>query len=85
MRIGAASEVEALVALLGRLELLAIDRATTDAATALGGAYGLRAADSVHLATAVIAGAERFVTNNRRDFSKPISEVTITFPDDLEP
>lgn len=38
--------------------------------------------DAVHLATAVIAGADRFVTNNARDFPAEIREV-ITCPVDL--
>lgn len=35
------------------------------------------------LATAVGSGAERFVTNNRRDFRRSIEEVEITYPEDL--
>ena len=44
---------------------------------------GLRAADAVHLATAVAMGAKRFITNNRRDFGPGIAEVDVTYPDDL--
>ncbi len=44
----------------------------------------IRAADAVHLATAVVAGADRFITNNRRDFPKSISEIDITYPEALE-
>lgn len=29
------------------------------------------------------AGADRFITNNRRDFRKEIAEVDITYPDEL--
>lgn len=36
-----------------------------------------------HLATAVAAGAERFPTNNRRDFPQTITELAITYPDGL--
>ena len=46
-------------------------------------AYALRAVDAVHLATAVGAGADRFLTNNRSDFPKSITEIDITYPDDL--
>lgn len=53
-------------------------------ALTLGVAYRLRAADAAHLATAVVAGADRFVTNNRRDFPKTISEVAIGYPDEIE-
>jgi hypothetical protein len=42
-------------------------------------------ADAVktHLATAVSMGARRFITNNRRDFRAPMTEIDITFPADL--
>lgn len=79
----AAAEVEALTALLARLDLRPVDEALAELATALGAAYGLRAADAVHLATAVAAGADRFVTNNSSDFTTAITEVDITYPDDL--
>lgn len=84
VREGAADEVAALTGLLARLELLPLDAATADLAVALGATYGLRAADGVHLATAVQAGADRFITNNRRHFSHEIAEVSITYPEDLE-
>ena len=83
LRDGAQDELVALGLLLSRIDLLPTDRATAELATALGASYGLRAADAVHLATAVAAGAERFVTNNRADFSKSISEIAITYPQDL--
>ena len=76
-------ELNELMSLLGRLDLLPTDEATAQLATALGAAYGLRTADSVHLATAVGAGADRFITNNRSDFSKSISEIDIVYPDEL--
>jgi predicted nucleic acid-binding protein len=44
----------------------------------------LRAADAFHLATAVLAGADRFVTNNRRDFGPSITEIEIVYPDALD-
>jgi len=37
----------------------------------------------VHLATAVNVGADRFITNNRRDFPKSIAEIDVTYPADL--
>jgi predicted nucleic acid-binding protein len=83
LREGAEDELSALGKLLGRLELLPSDRATAELAAVLGASYGLRAADAVHLATAVAAGADRFITNNRRDFSRSITEVDVTYPDDL--
>lgn len=76
-------ELSALGALLGRLDLRPADEATAEMATALGASYRLRAADAVHLATAVVAGADRFVTNDRTDFSLSISEIDVTYLDDL--
>lgn len=83
LRDGRNSEVESLATVLGRLELLPVDLATATLASALGATYGLRAADAVHLATAVNAGAARFITNNRKDFPVTITEIQITYPDDL--
>ncbi len=78
-------EVAALAALLGRLVLRPLDVATARLAVALGAEYRLRAPAAVHLATAVGAGAQRFITNNTRDFSPDITEVAITHPSDLPP
>lgn len=83
MREGADRELDELGALLGRLDLRPVDEAIAELAAALGAAYGLRAMDAVHLATAVGAGAERFVTNNRSDFAPTIMEIDITYPDRL--
>lgn len=83
MRDGADAEIEALAALLGRLDLRPVDEALAELAVALGAAHGLRAADAVHLATAVTVGADRFITNNSTDFPKTITEVDITYPDEL--
>jgi predicted nucleic acid-binding protein len=83
LREDATEELEELASILSRLELRAADLATAELATALGASYGLRAADAVHLATAVAAGAARFVTNNRSDFPKTITEIEITYPEDL--
>jgi hypothetical protein len=35
------------------------------------------------LATAVKVGADRFLTNNTSDFPKSISEIDVTYPDEL--
>lgn len=83
LREGASAEVAALGALLGRLDLLPVDRATANLAVALAAEHRLRAADAVHLATAVGAGADRFLTNNRRDFPETIAEIEVTYPADL--
>jgi predicted nucleic acid-binding protein len=83
LRDGAAEEVQILAGLLARLDLRPVDRATAELATALCGRYRLRGADATHLATAVGLGADRFITNNRRDFQRTIRDVAITYPDDL--
>ncbi len=83
LRDEAVDELNELGALLGRLDLRPVDEATAELATALGATYRLRPADAVHLATAVNAGADRFITNNSKDFPKTITEVDITYPADL--
>jgi predicted nucleic acid-binding protein len=83
LRQGALAELDELGALLSRLDLRPVDESTAELATALGAAYRLRVADAVHLATAVNAGADRFITNNAADFPKTITEVDITYPLDL--
>jgi PIN domain len=82
-RDGADDELAALAAILGRLDLRPADAATAELAVAVGASYGLRAADALHLATAVVMSADRFITNNARDFPKTISEIDITYPADL--
>ena len=83
MRDRAGDELAELSMLLGRLSLRPVDVATAELATALAASYGLRAADAIHLATAVGAGADRFLTNNARDFPKSIAEIDVTYPRDL--
>jgi predicted nucleic acid-binding protein len=80
---GDADAARTLSALLARLDLRPVDRATAELATVLGARYRLRAADATHLATAVGMGAHRFITNNSRDFAGPIKEIDVTFPADL--
>src|SRR5665213_1266634 len=82
-RDGIDNEVASLAALLARLDLRPVDEAIALLAVALGASYGLRSAEAVHLATAVSAGVDRFITNNRRDFSQSIEEVSVTYPTDL--
>jgi predicted nucleic acid-binding protein len=83
LRDGTPDEVRVLAGLLARLDLRPVDRATAELATALASRYRLQAADATHLATAVGIGADRFITNNQRDFSATISEIRITYPADL--
>ena len=83
LRDGTPDEIRILAGLLARLDLRPVDRATAELATALSSRYRLRAADATHLATAVGLGADRFITNNQRDFPTAITEVHITYPADL--
>jgi predicted nucleic acid-binding protein len=83
LRDGTPDEVRVLAGLLARLDLRPVDRAAAELATALASRYRLRAADATHLATAVGIGADRFITNNQRDFPATISEIRITYPADL--
>jgi predicted nucleic acid-binding protein len=83
LRDGAAAEHRRLVAILGHLDLVGLDRETAGLASVLGAKHGLRAADAVHLATALSAGADRFVTNNQKDFPRTIAEIDVVYPVDL--
>lgn len=83
MREEAHEKLAELGALLGHLELRPADGATANMAAGLGASYRLQAADAIHLATAVVAGADRFITNNKLDFKKTIVEIDVTYPEDL--
>jgi predicted nucleic acid-binding protein len=83
LRDGATDEVRLLAGLLARLDLRPADRATAELATALASRYRLKAADAIHLATAVGVAADRFITNNQRDFPTTITEIAVTYPADL--
>ena len=83
LRDGSTDEVRLLVGLLARLDLRPADRATAELATSLATRYRLTVADAIHLATAVALGADRFITNNRRDFPATMTEIAVTYPADL--
>jgi predicted nucleic acid-binding protein len=83
LREGSTDEVRLLAGLLARLDLRPADRATAELATSLATRYGLKAADAIHLATAVAIGADRFITNNKRDFPAAMTEIAVTYPADL--
>ena len=82
LRHGSTDEIRALAGLLARLDLRPVDRATAERATALASRYRLKTVDATHLATAVGMGADRFITNNRRDFGAKITEIDVTYPDE---
>jgi predicted nucleic acid-binding protein len=83
LRDGATDEVRMLAGLLARLDLRPADRATAELATSLTTRYRLKAADATHLATAVAIGADRFITDNQRDFPATMTEIAVTYPADL--
>lgn len=83
LREGHNEEILALTGLLSRLELVPLDGLTSEVATSLAASHRLRAIDAVHLATAVVVGADRFITNNRKDFPDTLTEIQITYPDVL--
>ena len=85
IRLGQNTERDSLLSILALLELLVLDTANAMLAVQLGATYKLKAPDAIHLATAVQASADAFVTNNTRDF-KPelILELKVLFPSDLE-
>ncbi len=83
LRDGATDEIRILAGLLARLDLRPVDRATAELATGLSSRYRLKATDATHLATAVGMGADRFITNNKRDFGRDIKEIDVTYPDTL--
>lgn len=83
IRLGATTEATALLDVLARLELHPVDRATGRLAATLSAKYKLKAIDATHLATAVAMGADRFITNNRKDFTKEITEVDVVYPEEL--
>lgn len=76
-------EIDDLTAVTSRLTLLPVDVHTARLSVTLGARYNLKAMDAIHLATAVTAGADQFVTNNRKDFPKSIIEIDIVYPDEL--
>lgn len=82
-RLALTRELRALEELLARLDLLACTAEIARLAVSLGAKHALRSIDAVHLATAVQAGADRFITNNSSDFPKSIAEIDITYPADL--
>lgn len=83
LRRAATDELESLSAVLARIDLRSIDESTARLATVFAATYRLKAIDAIHLATAVSAGAERFISNTTRDFSPSIAEITIVSPDAL--
>jgi predicted nucleic acid-binding protein len=82
-RLEAHDQIETLRSFLTWLDLRPFDLDLAEHAVALGARYRLHAPDAIHLATAIQADADRFITNNRKDFPRSIEEIKITYPDDL--
>ena len=83
-KIQKAAELQALNAGLARLELVPISLAVATSAVTMGVTYGLKTPDALHLASAVNAGANTFLTNNRKDFKQArVLELQVLYPDDL--
>jgi predicted nucleic acid-binding protein len=77
LRTGASVEYGRLELLLARIDLKPVDVETALLATSLGAKYRLKAPDAIHLATAIVWGAERFHTNNSKDFGAHIAEIEV--------
>ena len=78
------TQLNTLIAYLNKLTLYPMDKTIASLAAQLAASYRLKAADAIHLATAVHIGADRFITNNRRDFDKQqIMEIAVQYPDNL--
>lgn len=79
-------ERDALQRLLAEIDLVPCDEAIADLSVLLSARHALATVDAVHLATALRAGADRFITNNRRDFTPAIAaleDIDIAYPEDL--
>lgn len=81
LALGSSTPHEARVKkILSALALVPVDAQVARVAATLRATYRLNALDALHLATAIVVGADRFVTGNTRDFDKGITEIPIVFP-----
>ena len=74
------AEQQRRINILANLDLKDVDYETADLAGTLRAKYRLKTPDALHLATAVLWGADRFHTNNSKDFGQHIEEIEIVFP-----
>jgi predicted nucleic acid-binding protein len=74
------AERQRLINIIAALDLKDVDYEVADIAVTLRAKYRLKTPDALHLATAVLWGADRFHTNNRKDFGQQIDEIEIVFP-----
>ncbi len=80
LRVGGDRELRDLTSILATFSLKSVDQEIADAAVTLGAKYRLKAPDAIHLATAVVWGAERFYTHNTKDFGPQITEIDVVVP-----
>lgn len=81
VRTSADDELRALLGLLGRVQLVSVDEPIADLAVDVCARYRLGSIDAIHLATAISVGADRFLTNNRKDFrAERITEIQVVHP-----
>jgi predicted nucleic acid-binding protein len=76
-------EADQLEMLLGQMEIWPITDTVGYVAAWLGSRYRLAPMNATHLACAIDGGADVFLTNNRKDFDKPIGAIDIVYPDEL--
>ncbi len=76
---GNSDEYDELEDYLGHLVLAPVDTPTSRLSVALRVKYALKTVDATHLATALVMGASRFVTNNHRDFRR-LKEIEVVGP-----
>lgn len=74
------TELERLISIIAALDLKDVNYEVADLAGTLRTKYRLKTPDALHLATAVLWGADRFHTNNRKDFGQHFDEIEIVFP-----
>lgn len=80
MRAGGSDEAGRVAEILASFTLKPVDEEVAVAAVTLGAKYRLKTPDAIHLATAVVWGAERFYTNNTKDFGPHITEIDVAIP-----
>jgi len=76
-------ELSVLTDILSKLALIPVTDKIAWGAVQYGADYKLRAIDTIHLTTAVHAGAGYFLTNNTKDFTKSTKGIEIAYPADI--
>ena len=85
LRLGLGAELKVLQGYLDRLDLIDVSEEIALVAGLMSVAYRLKAPDALHLACAVHAGADAFVTNNREDFRQAeVLELQVLYPEEVD-